>query len=86
MTPGVSAKGVSGHFWRVEVNAQMIEDLSASARLFDLVNSDDAVIDALERLLDTMRQSRQAKTALASLPPDRLRAVLRFRATQRGSR
>lgn len=64
----------------------MIEDLSASARLFDLANSDDTVIDALERLLDTMRQSRQAKTALASLPPDRLRAVLRFRASQRGPR
>ena len=68
------------------MNAQMIEDLRASARLFDLANSDDTVIEALEGLLDTMRQSRRAKTALASMPPDRLRAVLRFRATQRGSR
>ena len=64
----------------------MIEDLSASARLFEIANSDDTVIDALQRLLETMKQSRQAKTALASLPPDQLRAVLRFRAAQRGSR
>ena len=44
------------------------------------------MIDALERLLDTMKQARRAKTELAGLPPGELRAVLAFRATQRGSR
>ena len=64
----------------------MMTNLSESARLFDVANSDDAVIDALERLLDTMKQARRAKTRLADLPPGELRAVLAFRAAQRGSR
>ena len=68
------------------MNAQMMTNLSESARLFDVANSDDAVIAALERLLDTMKQARRAKTELAGLPPGELRAVLAFRATHQGSR
>ena len=64
----------------------MIENLETSARLFDVANSDDAVIDALEGLLDTIRQARRAKAELAGLPPGELRAVLAFRTTHRGSR
>ena len=66
--------------------AQMIQNLETSARLFDVANSDDAVIDALERLLVTMRQARRAKAELARLPAADLRAVLAFRATGRGAR
>mgnify|MGYP002144054235 CR=1 FL=1 len=36
----------------------------------------DEVIDGLERLLDTLKRSRQAKAQLAGLPPADLRAVL----------
>ena len=60
----------------------MIKDLRASARLFDVANSDDEVIDGLERLLDTLKRSRQAKADLAGLTPADLRAVLLFRANR----
>ena len=40
----------------------MIKDLRASARLFDVANTDDEVIDGLERLLDTLKRSRHANT------------------------
>ncbi len=64
----------------------MTKDLRASARLFDVANTDDEVIDVLERLLDTLKQGRQAKTDLAGLPPADLRAVLMFRANRQASR
>jgi len=60
----------------------MIKDLRASARLFDVANTDDEVIDGLERLLDTLKRSRQAKADLAGLTPADLRAVLLFRANR----
>lgn len=61
----------------------MTRDLRASARLFDVANSDDEVIDAVERLLDTLKEARRAKAELASLPPAEIRAVLMFRANRR---
>jgi len=63
----------------------MTKDLRASARLFDVANTDDEVIDVLERLVDTLKQARQAKAELAGLPPADLRAVLMFRANRRDS-
>ena len=67
------------------MNAHMTKDLRASARLFDVANTDDEVIDVLERLLGTLKEARQAKAELAGLPPADLRAVLMFRANRRGS-
>ena len=67
------------------MNAHMTKDLKASARLFDVANTDDEVIDVLERLLGTLKEARQAKAELAGLPPADLRAVLMFRANRRGS-
>ena len=64
----------------------MTKDLRASARLFDVANTDDEVIAGLERLLDTLKRSRQAKADLAGLPPADLRAVLMFRANRTASR
>jgi len=61
----------------------MTRDLRASARLFDVANSDDEVIDAVERLLDTLKEARRARAELASLPPAEIRAVLVFRANRR---
>ncbi|MBK8462871.1 MAG: hypothetical protein IPL36_07550 [Nigerium sp.] len=61
----------------------MTRDLRASARLFDVANSDDEVIDAVERLLDTLKEARRARAELASLPPAEIRAVLMFRANRR---
>ena len=46
----------------------MTKDLRATARLFDVANTDDEVIDSLERLLDTLKRARQAKAELAGLP------------------
>ena len=68
------------------MNVHMTKDLRASARLFDVANTDDEVIDGLERLLDTLKRSRQAKAQLAGLPPADLRAVLMFRANRQASR
>ena len=68
------------------MTVHMIKDLRASARLFDVANTDDEVIDGLERLLDTLKRSRQAKAQLAGLPPADLRAVLLFRANRQVSR
>ncbi len=68
------------------MTVHMIKDLRASARLFDVANTDDEVIDGLERLLDTLKRSRQAKAQLAGLPPADLRAVLMFRANRQASR
>ena len=68
------------------MNAHMTKDLKASARLFDVANTDDEVIDVLERLLDTLKAGRQAKADLAGLPPADLRAVLMFRANRQASR
>ena len=68
------------------MTVHMIKDLRASARLFDVANTDDEVIDGLERLLDTLKRSRQAKAHLAGLPPADLRAVLMFRANRQASR
>ena len=68
------------------MTVHMIKDLRASARLFDVANIDDEVIDGLERLLDTLKRSRQAKAQLAGLPPADLRAVLMFRANRQASR
>lgn len=48
------------------MNVHMTKDLRATARLFDVANSDDEVIDSLERLLDTLKRARQAKAELAS--------------------
>ena len=62
----------------------MTKDLRASAQLFDVANTDDEVIDVLERLLGTLKQARQAKAELAGLPPADLRAVLMIRANRRG--
>lgn len=64
----------------------MTNDLRASARLFDVANTDDEVIDVLERLLDTLKRSRQAKAELTVLPPAELRAVLMLRANRQASR
>lgn len=64
----------------------MTKDLKASARLFDVANTDDEVIDVLERLLDTLKRGRQAKADLAGLPPADLRVVLMFRANRQVSR
>ena len=58
----------------------MTKDLAAAARLFDVANSDDAVIDAVERLLDTLQQARHAKRTLASLPAAEIRQILLYRA------
>ena len=60
----------------------MTKDLRATARLFDVANTDDEVIDSLERLLDTLKRARQAKAELAGLPPAELRATLMFRANR----
>ena len=68
------------------MNVQMTKDLRATARLFDVANTDDEVIDSLERLLDTLKRARQAKAELAGLPPAELRATLMFRANRRASR
>lgn len=67
------------------MNVHMTKDLRASARLFDVANTDDEVIDVLERLIDTLKRSRQAKAELAGLPPADLRAVLMFRANRQAS-
>ena len=64
----------------------MTRDLRASARLFDVANIDDEVIDVLEGLIDTLKESRQAKADLAALPAADLRAVLMFRANRKTSR
>ena len=64
----------------------MTKDLKASARLFDVANIDDEVIDVLEGLLDALKESRQAKADLAALPAADLRAVLMFRANRKTSR
>lgn len=68
------------------MNVHMTKDLRATARLFDAANTDDEVIDALERLLDTLKRSRQAKAELAGLSPADLRAVLMFRANRQATR
>ena len=47
--------------------------------------TDDEVIDAVERLLDTLKGARRAKAELAGLPPADLRAVLMFRANRRAT-
>jgi len=60
----------------------MTKDLAAAARLFEVANSDDAVIDAVEQLLDTLQQARRAKRELASLPAADLRKVLLYRANR----
>ena len=64
----------------------MTKDLKASARLFDVANTDDEVIDVLERLLDPLKRGRQAKADLAGLPPSDLRAVLVLRANRQAAR
>ena len=68
------------------MNVHMTKDLRATARLFDVANTDDEVIDSLERLLDTLKRARQAKAELAGLPPAELRATLMLRANRRASR
>ena len=68
------------------MNAHMTRDLKSSAQLFDVANTDDEVIDVLERLLHTLKRGRQAKADLASLPPADLRAVLMFRANRQAAR
>lgn len=73
-------EGGSGSLLEGEVISLMIKDLAAAARLFDVANSDDAVIDAVEQLLDTLQQARRAKRELASLPPADLRRILLYRA------
>lgn len=60
-------------------------DLRAAARLFDVANCDDAVIDAVEQLLDTLKGARRAKEELARLPAGDLRAVLLLRADDRSA-
>lgn len=62
----------------------MIKDLAAAARLFDVANQDDEVIDAVERLLDTLLEARRAKATLASLPAAEIRRILMYRANDRG--
>lgn len=68
------------------MNVHMTKDLKASAQLFDAANTDDEVIDVLERLLDTLKRSRQAKAELAGLSPADLRAALMFRANRQATR
>lgn len=68
------------------MNVHMTKDLRASAQLFDAANTDDEVIDALERLLDTLKRSRQAEAELAGLPPADLRAVLMVRGNRQAVR
>lgn len=68
------------------MNVHMTKDLKASAQLFDAANTDDEVIDVLERLLDTLKRSRQAKAELAGLSPADLRAVLMIRANRQATR
>lgn len=60
----------------------MTTDLTAAARLFDVANQDDAVIDTVEQLLDTLKGARRAKQELASLPAADLRKVLMLRANR----
>ena len=83
--PGVRG-GRPGSLLEGEVSMHMTGDLSASARLFDVANIDDEVIDVLEGLIDTLKESRQAKADLAALPAADLRAVLMFRANRKTSR
>lgn len=63
----------------------MTTDLPAAARLFDVANQDDAVIDAVENLLATLKDARRAKAELAALPPATVRAIVMFRAQARGA-
>ena len=58
----------------------MPKDLDAAARLFDVVNCDDVVLDVLEGLVRASGESRRAKAELASLSAADLRAVLELRA------
>ena len=58
----------------------MTRDLTAAARLFDVANQDDVVIDELEQVLDTLKDARRAKQELACLPPSDLRRILILRA------
>lgn len=60
----------------------MTRDLTAAARLFDVANQDDTVIDELERVLDTLKDARRAKQELAYLPPSDMRRVLMLRANR----
>lgn len=64
----------------------MTRDLKASARLFDVANTDDEVIAGLEGLLETLKMARRAKAELAGLPAADLRAVMLFRANRQASR
>jgi len=61
----------------------MTRDLTAAARLFDVANQDDAVIDELEHVLDTLKDARRAKHELACLPPSDLRRILMLRLNAR---
>ena len=63
----------------------MTGDLTAAARLFDVANQDDVVIDELEQVLDTLKDARRAKQELACLPPSDLRRILTLRAQGRTS-
>lgn len=61
----------------------MTTDLTAAARLFDVANQDDAVIEAVEDLLATLTEARRAKQELASLSAADLRRILMLRANRR---
>ena len=58
----------------------MSTDLAAAARLFDVANPDDAVIDTVERLLNTLKDARRARQQLARMPASDLRVILAHRA------
>ena len=64
----------------------MTKDLTAAARLFDVADTDDAVIDTLMGLVRTLKASRRAKAELAGMPSAKLREVLLFRAQEQEGR
>ena len=64
----------------------MTKDVAAAARLFDVANSDDVVIESLEGLVRTMKASREAKAELAGLLSADLREVLLHRAKRQAER
>jgi len=62
-------------------------DVAAAARLFDVANVEDEVIDAVEDLLSVLKRARAARAELAGLPAADLRTILQWRAnTRRGRR
>ena len=72
-------------FWVVEVMG-MDQNLTRAAELFDVVDSDEDVIDGLECLLARVRESQRAKAELVAMPTGDLRVALQLRADRRDHR